>query len=580
MADIATGKDGVTVGRARLIVRLRHFDPSLLALCAFGLVLVMLVVNPLARLILTGFTAQDTGRFTIANYITAYTTLRHLQALGNSLLLGICASALCVVFAVPIAWGISRTDMPLKGLVRALVLGAFITPSYLGAIGWMLLAGPNAGWLNRAVIALTGVKQGPFNIFSFPGVIFVVAIYSFPYIFVFATAALELISSELEEAAAILGSGMLRTTLKITLPMALPAILGGVIVTFLEAISLFGAPTMIGVPAHVYVITTELWQMFFEVPSQVGVAAAYAMPLLLVTLILFWWQQRIVGRRGYASLTGKGGERRILELGGFRWVLLGYALFVVSLPVILPYLTLAQAAFSKAWGQGLSFDNFTLNNFKFILFNFPTGMHSILNSIVYAGISASFAIVLALVIAYIVVRRLIPFGRILSFLCLAPFVIPGMVLAIGFYASYTQPPIQLYDTMWIMILAFTTRFLPIAYACSEAAVRSVNPEMEDAVRILGGGRLTALRRVVAPLLKSGLIGAWLLVFIPATKELASAMFLYGPKTQTMSIVLFNMVGDGDFEQMSAFGLLLLGSTIASVMIGYKLLGRDFMLRRG
>jgi iron(III) transport system permease protein len=163
---------------------------------------------------------------------------------------------------------------------------------------------------------------------------------------------------------------------------------------------------------------------------------------------------------------------------------------------------------------------------------------------------------------------------------MAPFVIPGIVLAIGFYAAYAPPPLALYNTAAILILAFTTRFLPIAYANSEAAMRGINPEMEEAVRILGGSRLTALRRVVAPLLKGSLVGAWLLVFIPATRELSAAIFLYGPNTRTMSVMLFDMSEEGNFEYLAALGLLLLGATIIIVAVGYRLVGRDFMMRRG
>ncbi|HEV2097515.1 MAG TPA: iron ABC transporter permease [Stellaceae bacterium] len=578
MSDITRAKAASGLEHASLRVRLRHLDLSLLLFFAVGLVLAALVLNPLVRLVLIGFASDQPGGWTLGNYLTAYTNPQHLKALGNSVMLGIAVSSLCVVFAVPIAWGISRTNMPLKNLVRAMVLGAFVTPDYLGAVGWMLLAGPNAGWLNRAAVALTGADHGPFNIFSFPGLVFVVSLYSFPYIFVFATAAFELVSSELEDAAAILGAGMLRTTMKVTLPMVLPAVLGGVVITFLESIALFGAPTLIAVPAHINVVTTQLW-IFFQDPSRIGVAAAYAMPLLLITVALFWWQQRLIGRRGFVSLTGKGGERRLMALGAYRWVLLGYAFFVVGLAIVLPYLALAQAAFAKAWGRGFSLTNLTLHNFKYVLFDYQMASQSIVHSIAYAGAAASLALGLAFLVAYAAVRRLLPLARVLSFLCVAPFVIPGIVLAIGFYAAYTTPPLQLYDTALILILAFTTRFLPIAYVSSEAAVRSLNPEMEDAVRILGGGRVTAVRRVVAPLLKSGLIGAWLLVFIPATRELSSAIFLYGPNTQTMSIVLFYMNDEGNFEYMAALGLLLLGATIAIVAIGYRFVGRDFMLRR-
>jgi iron(III) transport system permease protein len=304
------------------------------------------------------------------------------------------------------------------------------------------------------------------------------------------------------------------------------------------------------------------------------------MPLLGVTVALFGLQHWITRRKGYVALTGKGGERRMIKLGWARWAMLGWCLLVVALAVFLPYLALSQAAFTRAWGQGLSWSNFSLANFHYILFEHHTAQQSVINSFVYATWTAFLAVGLALAIAYIVTRNLLPFGKLLGFLCMAPFVIPGIVLAIGFYAAYAPPPLALYGTAAILILAFTTRFLPIAYANAAAAMRSLNPEMEEAVRILGGSRLTAIRRVVAPLLKRSLVGAWLLVFIPATRELSAAIFLYGPNTRTMAVMLFDLSEEGNFEHLSALGLLLLAGTLIIVAVGYRVIGRDFMVRGG
>lgn len=579
MSVVLDRPDADSRRRGALRTRLRHFDPTILAFLLIAAVLVLLIVNPLLRLTITSLTTGDGLSWTWDNYAAAYGRERYLHALVNSLILGGAVSALCVIFAVPIAWGVARTDMPMKGPIQVLVLGAFITPPYLGTIAWMLLAGPNAGWLNRVFVAITGAGGGPLNIYSFPGLIFVVAIYSFPYLFIFTTAALELVSSEMEDAANILGSGTVRTTFRVTLPLVLPAILGGIIVTFLEAIALFGTPALIAVPARISVVTTQLWQ-FFGTPARPEVAAAYAMPLLVVTVAMFAWQRRMTAGKGYVSQTGKGGERRLLRLGLWRWVLLGYSLFVLSLSVVLPYAVLAEAAFTRAWGRGVVAGNFTFGNFYYILFVHETADRSIVNSFLYAGAAACLAITIALLIAFIAVRRLVPFARVLSFLCIAPFVIPGIVLAIGFYAAYSSPPFSLYNTAWILILAFTTRFLPIAYAGTEGAVRSINPEMEEAVRILGGNQLTVLRRVTVPLLKNSLVGAWLLVFIPATRELSTAIFLYGPNTRTMSVTLFDMSEEGNFEYLAALGFVMLAASIILVALGYRLLGRDFMLRRG
>ena len=559
--------------------RWRDVDKSAWVWLVAVALLLLLVVNPLLRLFVVSFQQPD-GSFTVANYIAAYSRVRYLEALGNSLVLGVSAGTLCLFFGVPLAWALSRTDMPGKGVVWVSILGTFIIPPYLGAVGWILLAGPNAGWLNRAAVALTGADKGPFNIYSMPGLVLVTACYSFPYVFMFTKSALDLVSSEMEDAANILGAGTLRTMRSVTLPLVLPALLGAFILVFLEAIALFGSPALLALPGRFHVVTTQLWQ-FFEYPPKVGVAAAYAMPLLCVTVLLFWVQRRLTSRKGYIALTGKGGERRPVRLGAWKWPLLGWCLFVCSLSFFMPMVVICQAALAKAWGRGFALDNLTLANLRFTLFENTLTRNATIHTFLYAGAAALIAVLLALVVSYIVQREIVGrrVGGALSFLTMTPFVIPGIVLAIGFYAAYTHAPLLLYGTAWILILAFATRFLPIAYANSAASIRSIHPELEDAVRILGGTRLTAVRRVVLPLLKRSLAGAFILVFIPGTRELSSAIFLYSINTQVLSVLLFDKSDEGNFEMLASIGLVLVVITVALILVGFRLLGRDFMLRR-
>src|SRR3569623_3020460 len=209
--------------------RLRRFEPASLIWILAAAALLFLVATPLVRLLMSSLQSTDTGAFTLDNYVSAYGRIRNLEALGNSLLYSLEVTVLSALLAVPIAWGVSRTDMPCKSLVRALILGAFITPPYLGAIGWILLAGPNAGWLNRVWMAVTGSHSGFIDVYSITVLSLVTALYAFPYIFVFTNDALDRVSSEMEEAAQILGSSNLRTTFRITLPLVTPAILAGAI---------------------------------------------------------------------------------------------------------------------------------------------------------------------------------------------------------------------------------------------------------------------------------------------------------------------------------------------------------------
>jgi iron(III) transport system permease protein len=580
MADV-TATDlapGVAAASGLKLRPRRSFDPMVIVWIGLAVVLIFLVANPLLRLVVDSFRAPDTGEFTWLNYVAAFTRQRHLQAIWNTMTMATLASAIAVAMAVPLAWAVSRTDMPGRSLAHVSVIAAFIIPTFLGAIGWMLLAGPNAGWLNRIWTAVTGEASGPFNIFSFWGLSFVIGIYAFPLIYVFARSAFDLISTEMEEAAAILGAGALRTTLKVTLPLALPAIVGAVLLVFLESIALYGTPALIAIPARYNVATTQLG-VFFEFPLKVEVAAAYSMPLLGVTIALLGLQRLILARRGYVSVSGKGGERRLVRLGPWRWVLAAYALLIALVSVLLPLIVLLQSAFAKAWGRGFSLDNITLSNFYHIFFEQLTVRQSMWNTFSYAAVTATVCCVLGFGIAYIVQRKLLPFASALAFLTLAPVIIPGIVLAICFYAAYAGPPMLLYGTSLIIIVAFITRFLPIAFITVGSGVRSLNPELEEAVRILGGNRFTVLVKVVAPLLKKTVLGAWILTFVLATRELSTAIFLSGPNTRVISVLTLDLSEQGRYEILAAMGVVLLVVTTAVVLAGMKFLGRDFMLRR-
>ncbi len=564
--------------RGGLLRRLRYVEPVTLLWLLLVLVLLFLVAAPLLKLFSVSFQAQETGTFTLSNYATAYGRARYLDALVNSLTLGLASAAIAVLLAVPMAWAVSRTDMPGKGFTWAVVLGAFIMPPYLGAVGWILLAGPNSGFVNRFWQWLTSSEGTLFNVYSFEGLALVIALHSFPLVFIFVKAALDLVSSEMEDAANILGAGTWTAMRKVTLPLVWPSILGSFIIVFLETIALFGTPAILGIPARINVVTTQLWQ-FFEYPVRVEVAAAYAMPLLLVTIGLIAVQKLLLARKGFVSQTGKGGERRMIRLGPWRWAMFGWCALVGALSVAMPLLVLLQASFAKAWGRGISLDNLTLRNYHLLIFEHEMAMTSIWNTIWFSAAAATAAVLIALLVAYIVNRRLMPFGEVLGFLAMAPFVIPGIVMAIGFYAAYASPPLALYGTAALIIFAFTARFLPIAYANSSAAIRAVHPEMEEAARILGSGRLQAVSRITAPLLRKALLGGWLIVFIVASRELSAAIFLVGPRTRTMAVLLYDLSEAGNFEVLAAFGGLLLLITLVLVGIGMKLVGRDFMLRR-
>ncbi len=304
-----------------------------------GALVVALVAGPLVVLAVSSFSGPE--GFTLAHYRAAFGPAIHRGPIVNSFILAAAVGVLSVAVGLPIAWGLARTAMPLRALVRALVIASFVTPSFLGAMAWVILAGPNAGILNAAYRGLTGAAGPLVNIFSMGGLIFVIALSTVPIVVIMAASALQGVAPDMEEAAAITGAGPLAVACTVTFPLVLPAVLAGFLLSVLEALVVFGAPAMIAIPARFHVMTTQLWA-FFQSPPRVEVAAAYALPFLAVAAALLWMQRRILGRRGYATMTGREGSARPAAGGPLAWVALGISLAYVACAVVLPYGTLLE----------------------------------------------------------------------------------------------------------------------------------------------------------------------------------------------------------------------------------------------
>ena len=556
----------------------RFVDPAMWLFGALILLLIVLVANPILRLVWDSLHTAE-GVLSFDNYVAALSRGRNLRALLNSLYLGGAVTAIALLLGVPLALAVSRTNMPARGFTHVSVLAAFVMPDFLGAIAWILLAGPNAGWLNRLWVDIFDVAKGPLNIFSFWGLAFVIALYTYPLVYVFTKSALDLVSTELEDAAAIHGAGKLRTLTQVTLPLVLPSILGAAILIFLESVALYGTPALIAIPAGINLATTQIVS-FFEYPIKAEQAAAFSMPILALTVVMLYLQRRLLARKGFVSVSGKGGERRPFDAGGWRWLMFGYSMFVSLITVIIPLAILIAASLSKAWGRGIAAGNFTLNNFYNLFFEHLIMRSALINTVTYSVCAAIVCVIMGLCIAYTTQRRIMPFPGLIQFLGLAPVAVPGIILAIGLYAAYAGPPLSLYGMGLLVIIAFITRFLPIAIVASGAAVHSLNPELEEAVRILGGRRLTVLGRVVIPLLKKTLVGIFVLVFVICTKELSTAVFLTGPDSRVVSVLTLDLSEQGNYESLAAMGVVLVAIVTAVVGVGMRIAGRDFMLRRG
>jgi iron(III) transport system permease protein len=297
----------------------------------------------------------------------------------------------------------------------------------------------------------------------------------------------------------------------------------------------------------------------------------------VLTVLLLRAEHLILGRRGYSVVGGKQGNPRLIRLGRLRYLAIAFVLLVLMCPVFLPYGALINATFSKVattWAFTPSidlqfpfvhFNDVTAYNIYFVFFELSATKLAVYNTFVLGFSTASIGTVMALVIAYLTTRRAIRGYRVLGFLATAPVAIPGIVLGVGLFLSYARPPLVLYGTLWILLIAFITIALPAAYQQLQSAFRSVHNDLEDASRILGATRLRTLRDITAPLLRTSVIATWCFIFVGVIRELSAAIMLFTSETKVISVLIFDLNESGDLGAISVLGLMMLAVTFAVVI---------------
>ncbi|MBI3512501.1 MAG: iron ABC transporter permease [Proteobacteria bacterium] len=547
----------------------RPIDLSAPLFAGFAVFLCVLILLPMFWLVLFAFTT-DTGAPTLANFATMITDPDLVDPLIVTMIIASSVGVICCLVAAPMGWIVARTDLKARRVVRALVTASFVTPPFLGAVAWEILAAPNSGILNqlyRDVFDLTP-DDVLFDVYTVSGLVFVIACYTFPYVFVLVANALEKIPGDLEDASAILGATTAQTARRVTIPLVMPAILAGALIAFLQAMTLFGSPAILAMPAGFHTLTTKIW-MLFQFPPKPGLAAAAALPLLIVTVMLLRAQSWILGRRGFTVVGGKSGEPRRIRLGFWQIPALLFCFGILSAPVFLPYAALAKAAFSQTPYGPMNWAALTLEHVR-AAFAYSATQLALKNTFLLCVLAATIGTALALVVSYLAARQAVRGHRALGFLATAPVAIPGIVLGVGLFLAYTRPPFVLYGTLWILLLAYLTLSLPSAYQQLRAAFHGIHPELEEASRILGATRLQALRDVTAPLLRSGLIATWCFIFIATMRELSAAIMLFTADTKVLSTVIYDLNEGGDLGQIAVLGMTMLVITFVVVSVANSL----------
>jgi iron(III) transport system permease protein len=541
---------------------------------------VYLAVVPLGFLLwqsfLTPQTAEQAARFTLGNYRDAYGTSETWALLRNSIEFAIGASCFSFIVGAGLAWMNERTNTPFKTLFYGLALLPLIIPSVLFTVSWILLASPKIGILNLLLKDMLGLSHHVFDIYSIWGMIWVDGLHYSPMAFLLMSAAFRAMDPALEESAMMSGANVLQVAWRVTLRLTWPAIIATILILFVRAIESFEVPALLGLPVGIEVFTSSIYEAVHRYPSQVGLASAYAVTLLVITSIGVYMQSRLSSRGSkYATMTGKGFRPRQIDLG--RWRYLTAAIFIVYflLIVVLPFLVLLWSSFQKFYQvpSWKALHHLTLDPYRFIV-TYPSLLGAVTNTLVLSIGTATVIMLVTAVITWVVVKTKIPGRWVLDNVASLPLVFPGLVLGLSIMIFYLNVDIGVYGTIWILFIAYITRFMPYGLRYNTASMLQIHKELEESAAMSGASWGTTFWRIVLPLLKPGLVAGWIYVLLLSVRELSSSILLYSPGTEVVSVVIWELWENGQYVELSALGVMFILSLFFIVMFA-QWLGKKF-----
>jgi iron(III) transport system permease protein len=534
--------------------RARLVGPRLASVLV-GSAAAVLVLYPIAFLIQASLSVGDPqARPPEAYGLDNYASLpRYAHIFWNTLLVAALATALAIVLGFGMGWILSRTNVPGRGTLEQLMaLPYYVTP-LMGALAWSLIGAPNGGFLNQVWRAAGG--EGHLVDITTPyGIAWVMALFEGSVAFVMIGAVMKSMDPALEEASQVLGAGRLRTMLRITLPLVLPGVLGAAVFCLAEMLGSFSAALVLGLPSRFYVVTTAMYQLVSQYPPRFPLAAAMGVSLFAVMFAMVWAYRRIVTRGSYVTITGKAFRPRAMDVGRLRWVLLGACVAYLAIAVALPVLTLLYASFQRLATAFPRAANFTLANYATAL-SLDAVRSALWNSLLLGLGTATIGVVLMGFLSWMIYRSRLPGVGLIEYLLMFPQAVPRLVFAFGMLWAWLIFPIPIYGTLWLLLIAYLTVFLPLGIRTISGVMLQVDRTLEESAQMCGASWGYRLRTITMPLLRPGLVAAWLLLFIASVRELGASILLMGPKAKVITPAIVESWFSTSTELTAAMALL-------------------------
>lgn len=545
------------------------------------IILAILVLLPLALVLLAAFSNSvprpgniSLGSLTLEN-LALLATPDAIGALVNSLIVGAGSAVIALVIGAFLAFVCARSDAPMRRFIFFIGMAPMFIPALVGALAWSLLSSPSAGYINILLRDL-GVDAA-INIYSMPGLIFVLGIFYAPYAFLLMHSSLSMMNADLEEAASVHGAP-LRTMLRtVTLPLALPALLGSAVLVFALTMENFPVAQVIGNPGGVDTLPTYIYRLMSATPAKSNQAASIAVVLTAALLVITVVQQRIINKRKFTTMTGKGNRPRQVPLRKLRWPFTIFALAYFAVSVVLPMLALLAASMqaspfvasiSQLFQSGaLSFSQL---GEVFMSHDFQLALR---NSVMVAILAAVAGTILSFIASYVRYRTMSRGGPVIEMIAMTPLAVPAIVMGIGLLWTWLLLPLPVYGTLAILAIACVAVFLPQGYRSISASMLQMDQDLEDSAVMLGAGRARAIVSVTLPLMRVGITSSFLLFLMLSMRELSASIFLFTSNTRILSILVFDDFDNGQSQAAAAVSVIYC-IVIAILAVLAQLLGAD------
>jgi iron(III) transport system permease protein len=457
---------------------------------------------------------------------------QYAEILFNTVWVSLVATVMAVLFGFVTAWILSRTNVPGREVLEQLMAVPYYVTPLLGAFAWSLLGAPESGFVNQVWRALGG-ENALINLVTPFGIAWVMALFEGSVAFVMIGAVMKSMDPALEEASQVIGASRLRTMLRVTLPLVAPGVLGAAILVFAEMLGSFSAALVLGNPDRFYVVTTAMYQLVSQYPPRIPLAAAMGVSLFAVMFLMLFLYRRLIAGRSYVTISGKAFRPRVMDVGRLRWLLFAVCVFYVLLSVALPLMTLAFASVQKIAVAFPAASNWTLANYQ-TAFTMNAVRAALGNSLLLGAATASIGVVLMGLISWLIYRSRLPGSGFIEYLVMFPQAVPRLVFAFGMMWAWIVFPIPIYGTLWLLLIAYLTVFLPLGVRTISGVMLQIDKSLEECAQMCGAPWGYRIRTVTMPLLRPGLLAAWLLLFIASVRELGASILLMGPNAKVVT----------------------------------------------